>query len=83
MTFKSDIFEIVKTIPEGKTMTYGEVARLAGHPRAARAVGAVLKTNFNLEIPCHRVIKADGTLGGYNRGMDLKKEKLRLEGALD
>ncbi len=83
MTFKSDIFEIVKTIPEGRTLTYGEVARLAGHPRAARAVGAVLKTNFNLEIPCHRVIKADGTLGGYNRGIEQKKEKLRLEGALD
>lgn len=83
MSFKSDIFEVVRHIPEGKTLSYGEVAKLAGYPRAARAVGAVLKTNFDLEIPCHRVIKADGALGGYNRGIEQKKDKLRLEGALD
>lgn len=82
MSFKSDIFEVVKKIPEGKTLTYGEVAKLAGHPRASRTVGAVLKTNFNPEIPCHRVIKADGSLGGYNRGIDQKLEKLQFEGAL-
>ncbi len=82
MSFKSDIFEVVRQIPKGKTLTYGEVAKLAGYPGAARAVGSVLKTNFDLEIPCHRVIKADGSLGGYNRGVELKQEKLRVEGAL-
>lgn len=49
-------------------MTYGQVAAMAGRPGAARAVGMIMSQNFNPEVPCHRVIRADGKLGGYNRG---------------
>lgn len=80
--FKDKVFEITKAIPEGETLTYGEVARRAGKPGAARAVGAVLKTNFDPAIPCHRVIKSDGTLGGYNRGAENKKKILTKEKAI-
>ncbi len=79
-TFREKVLEITSNIPEGKTLTYKEVAMLAGNPKAARAAGAVLKTNFDPDIPCHRVIRSDGQLGGYNRGAEnkfglLKKEK--------
>ena len=80
--FRDKVFEITKTIKKGETLTYGEVARRAGKPRAARAVGAVLKTNYDPAIPCHRVIKADGTLGGYNRGAENKKKILIKEKAI-
>ena len=81
--FKEKVFEVVRKIPKGKTATYKEVAVLAGRPpRFARAVGNVLSKNFNPKIPCHRVIRSNGKIGGYNRGMDkkillLKKEKPR------
>lgn len=81
MTFKEKVLAIVAEIPKGKVLSYGEVARRAGKPGAARAVGAILKTNFNPAIPCHRVVRADGGLGGYNRGIRRKKELLREEGA--
>jgi O-6-methylguanine DNA methyltransferase len=77
-TFRDRVFSVVKKIPRGKTLTYKEVARRAGNPKASRAVGAILRTNFNPDIPCHRVVKSDGTLGGYNRGI-LKKKKLLNE----
>jgi O-6-methylguanine DNA methyltransferase len=56
---------------------------MAGNPNAARAVGMIMSRNFNLEIPCHRVIRADGKLGGYNRGgIERKKEILNQEKSL-
>lgn len=61
-------------------MTYAEVARAAGKPRAYRAVGIVLNKNYDPAIPYHRVIRSDGTLGGYNRGAKKKAELLRKEG---
>ena len=73
---------IVKGIREGKILTYKQVARRAGNPKAARAVGAILKTNYDSKIPCHRVICSDGKLGGYNRGNSMKKKLLVSEGAL-
>ena len=79
-TFKEKVLAVVKRIPKGTVLTYGEVARRAGLPRASRGVGAVLKTNFNLKIPCHRVIRSDGGLGGYNRGIKNKKAILKKEG---
>ncbi len=82
MTFTERVLEIVRNIPKGKTMTYGEVAALAGSPNAYRAVGSVMKHNYDPSIPCHRVIKADGTLGEYNRGARKKEALLRQEGAL-
>ena len=69
----------MRRISKGKTLTYGEVARRAGNAGAARAVGAVLKTNYDPNIPCHRVIRSDGTLGGYNRGVERKRTLLRKE----
>jgi methylated-DNA-[protein]-cysteine S-methyltransferase len=66
--FKQKVYGIVKRIPKGKTLTYKEVAKMAGSPRAFRAVGTVLSQNYNPAIPCHRVIRSDGQMGGYNRG---------------
>lgn len=64
-------------------MTYAEVARKAGNPKAARAVGAVMRSNYAKDIPCHRVIRSDGSLGSYNRGGESKKRAiLKKEGAL-
>ena len=57
-------------------MTYKEVARRAGNPKAARAVGAIMRTNRNPDIPCHRVIRSDGSLGGYNRGGTERKRQI-------
>ena len=62
-------------------MTYGEVARRAGNPKAARAVGTIMKNNFNPAIPCHRVILSSGGVGAYNRGGErAKRELLNSEG---
>ena len=81
--FSKKVCAVVAKIPKGKTMTYGEVARRAGSPRAGRAVGTILSKNFNPKIPCHRVVRADGSIGSYNRGGSRNKLKLlRKEGAL-
>jgi O-6-methylguanine DNA methyltransferase len=80
--FKQRVYEVVKTIPKGSTLTYGEVAEFAGFPGAARAVGNVLSKNYDPSIPCHRVIRADGKMGGYNRGLKNKICILQREGAL-
>ena len=82
-TFHDRVFAVVSKIPRGTVLTYKDVARRAGSPRAYRAVGQVLKTNFNPQIPCHRVIRSDGKLGGYNRGRAQKAQLLNKEGALD
>ena len=78
------IRDVVRKIPKGKVMTYAEVARKAGNSKAARAVGAVMRTNFDPKIPCHRVIRSDGTLGSYNRpgGTATKRKILIKEGAI-
>ena len=65
-SFKEVVLSVVADIPSGETLTYKEVAALAGSPKAARAVGTILKANKNMEIPCHRVIRSDGKVGGYN-----------------
>ena len=79
--FRNNVFRVVAKIPRGSTLTYGEVAARAGSPRAARAVGSILKTNFDAAIPCHRVIRSDGSLGGYNRGAEKKRALLTSERA--
>ncbi len=80
-TFTEKVYEVVKKIPKGKVLTYGEVAAKAGNPKAVRAVGSALKKNFNSDIPCHRVICADGSVGQYNRGgSEAKRRILREEG---
>ena len=81
--FSDKVLEVVKSIPQGCVLTYKEVAVKAGSPRAFRAVGNILNKNRNSEIPCHRVIKSDGKIGGYNKGRSKKYALLRKEGALD
>ncbi len=72
--------DVVKSIPKGETLTYKEVAKRAKSPKAYRAVGNILAENFDPKIPCHRVIKSDGTPGFYNRGVKNKIKLLRKEG---
>ena len=81
-SFQKKVYRIVKGIPAGRVLTYKEVAEKVGSPYAARAVGSVLKKNYDLTIPCHRVIRNDGKLGEYNRGRDKKIQLLKKEGAL-
>ena len=79
--FAVAVRSIVKKIPRGKTMSYGDVAQRAGYPGAARAVGTLMKKNIDPSVPCHRVICADGSLGAYNRGGTVGKYKrLHQEG---
>lgn len=80
--FTKSVYDIVRKIPQGKTLTYKEVAKLAGRPAAFRAVGNILNKNYDPEIPCHRVILGSGKAGGYNRGSKKKIERLKEEGAL-
>ncbi len=75
-TFTARIRDIVKQIPAGETRSYKEVAELAGAPQAARAVGRVMSQNYDPTVPCHRVIRSDGTIGEYNRGGKTQKEQL-------
>jgi O-6-methylguanine DNA methyltransferase len=82
INFTEKVYKVVKKIPKGKVLTYGEVAKNAGNAKASRAVGNILSKNYNPEIPCHRVVRADGKLGGYNRGLNKKREILKREGYL-
>ena len=75
-TFSEKVKIIVSNIPKGKTLTYKEVATLAGNRKASRAVGMIMSRNFDETIPCHRVIGSDGKMKGYNRGGTLVKEKI-------
>ena len=81
-TFTENVLDVVRKIPKGKMLTYKEVAKRAGSINASRAVGSILKQNYNPEIPCHRVIRSDGLTGEYNRGRAEKIKKLRTEGAI-
>ena len=79
--FQRSVLEAMREIPYGETVTYGEVAALAGHLNAQRAVGSVCAQNrFGLVVPCHRVVAADG-LGSYGSlGLGYKRRLLELEG---
>jgi len=79
--FSKKVYTVVSKIPKGKTMTYKEVAVKAGNPFAARAVGMLMSKNYNPNIPCHRVVRTDGRIGGYNRGGPSRKIELLLEEA--
>ncbi len=78
--FTDKVYEVVKKIPKGKVLTYKEVAKRAGNALASRAVGNILNKNYNPKIPCHRVIRTDGKMGGYNRGVKNKIKILKAEG---
>lgn len=77
------VWKEARKIPYGATVSYGELARRVGRPRAARAVGAAMGANpLLLVVPCHRVLGADGSLTGFGCGLDVKEKLLRLEGAI-
>lgn len=89
--FTRQVLQIVSHIPTGKLMTYSQVAKKAGSPRAYRAVGNILNRNYREQewqlpvirgvlIPCHRVIRADGQVGNYAKGIKAKEELLEKEG---
>jgi len=83
--FQRLVLGAVRRVPPGEHITYGELARRIGRPRAARAVGRALGSNpIPIVIPCHRVLAADGSLGGYSGrgGVRTKRALLQLEGAL-
>ena len=73
---------IVRRIPPGRVATYGDIAELAGHPRAARAVGNVMRTCSRRDVPCHRVIAAGGRIGGYGGNETMKRALLTAEGVI-
>jgi methylated-DNA-[protein]-cysteine S-methyltransferase len=70
----------VRRIPVGRVATYGDIAALAGSPRAWRAVGSIMRETRDPATPCHRVIATGGALGGYGGNLQLKRELLRAEG---
>lgn len=79
--FQHQVWQELQKIPPGKTLSYGELARRLGKPKAARVVGQALKANpLPLIIPCHRVIAARGKLGGYSAGLAHKRWLLAHEG---
>ncbi|OGK08995.1 hypothetical protein A2767_02370 [Candidatus Roizmanbacteria bacterium RIFCSPHIGHO2_01_FULL_35_10] len=82
-TFKEKVYELCDAIPKGKVATYGQLAKLAGQPKAARAVGAFMRMNPDApNTPCHRVVSAKGALTGYSGqgGVAGKKKLLLKEG---
>jgi methylated-DNA-[protein]-cysteine S-methyltransferase len=80
--FHADVLRELAAVPYGLTTTYGALAKQAGRPRAARAVGTVMNRNpIPIVLPCHRVVGANGALTGYAGGLDIKRHLLTLEGA--
>ena len=77
--FKNKVLEVVRGIKKGEILTYKKVAELAGHAKAYRAVGNILNKNYDPKISCHRVIRSDGSFGGYNRGQKTKEILLKKE----
>ena len=80
--FSHKVLSVVRRIPPGRVATYGEVAALAGRPRAARAVGNIMRGCTRPDVPCHRVIAAGGQLGGYGGSEMLKRSLLAAEGVV-
>jgi O-6-methylguanine DNA methyltransferase len=80
--FTRRVLSVVRRIPAGRVATYGDVAAAAGRPRAARAVGNIMRDCKARDVPAHRVIAAAGQLGGYGGNIELKKALLRAEGIL-
>ena len=77
----SNVYDLLQKIPAGKVCTYGDLAKALGKPSAARAIGRILGRNPNpVVVPCHRVVKSDGVVGGYMYGSARKIELLEKEG---
>jgi methylated-DNA-[protein]-cysteine S-methyltransferase len=81
--FHQEVWAQTRLIPPGQTRSYGWVARRVGRPRAVRAVGGAMARNpVPILIPCHRVVRSDGGLGGYGGGLEMKRHLLQIEGAI-
>lgn len=81
--FQRKVWQALLRIPRGHVTSYGELAEAIGHPKASRAVGTAVGDNpVAVWVPCHRVLRKDGSLGGYEYGPELKSALLRWEGAL-
>ncbi|MDQ7781879.1 MAG: methylated-DNA--[protein]-cysteine S-methyltransferase [Desulfomonilaceae bacterium] len=81
--FQRRVWHELSRIPYGRTRSYAEVAEAVGNPLAARAVGSANRSNaIPIVIPCHRVIRSDGGLGGYGSGIRIKRKLLELEGVI-
>ena len=80
--FQKKVYEIVKKIPRGEVLTYKQVAVKLGNAKLARAVGNALNKNRDPKVPCHRVIRSDGKIGGYRKGTNKKALLLKKEGYL-
>ena len=78
--FQEKVYTIVQKIPRGKVLMYAAVARMMKHPAAVRAVGNALNKNSSHDVPCHRVVRSDGSVGGFNRGTVNKIKLLKSEG---
>lgn len=79
--FRRRVLEALCRVPFGATTTYGELARATGSPKAARAVGQAVGANpVPVVVPCHRVLAADGRIGGFGLGLDAKRKLLEIEG---
>jgi O-6-methylguanine DNA methyltransferase len=78
--FERRVLSAVRRIPPGRVATYGDIAALAGKPRASRAVGNIMRTSRERGLPYHRVIGAGGAIGGYGGSVQVKRELLRAEG---
>ena len=76
-----DVYILLSKIPPGKVSTYGDIAKALGHPKAARAIGRIIANNPNpISIPCHRVVKSNGEIGGFVYGEQKKRRILENEG---
>ena len=76
-----DVYILLSKIPPGKVSTYGDIAKALGHPKAARAIDRIIANNPNpISIPCHRVVKSNGEIGGFAYGEQSKREILEKEG---
>lgn len=80
VSFGARVLATVRRVPPGRVATYGDIASLAGSPRAWRAVGSILRECHDPGVPCHRIIAAGGGLGGYGSNLQVKRELLRAEG---
>jgi O-6-methylguanine DNA methyltransferase len=78
--FTARVLSVLRRIPAGRVATYGDVATLAGRPRACRAVGNIMRGCGRPDVPCHRVIAAGGRLGGYGGSEVMKRALLSAEG---
>jgi methylated-DNA-[protein]-cysteine S-methyltransferase len=82
--FRQRVLRAINRIPYGQTRSYTEMARKAGNERAVRAAGSACGSNpIPLVVPCHRVLRTGGALGGYGGGLPMKQALLELEGVLD